>query len=1006
MINYPQKAIDLLQASLFTRRGLLILAGIGAFLYAVIVLLYVQSIPDIGLRSAFSPKIRGLPRAVDGVLPGNRVLQEGDEVVKVGDIAIETWADLLNAPFHLRHRLDETNQLPSWAKKAQGDQAIAVRVQFKSPGDDTIAESWCVLGNLPWEDLIPSILWFLLEVTLFSVGALVLWKRPTDKAAAQFFLLCVVSLGAFMGGYHWSHIATQPVLLLIFMVCAVLFPVVSLHFYLLFPRRNRWLETRPRLTLAAIYAPPVAFLITLMVLYFRLRWLVQGRAAMGTDAESLGLIDAAFDLLRHVIYAYLCVAALWYLACVVSLLHSFRTVNNVAERNQVKWILYGAVLAILPVGYSLYLAIWDPDAFGAGRATWPMFGASACLTTAFAISITRYRLMELDKIISSGMGYFLISFLAGLAYYGVVLIGALVFSKFITSPKLSAVLTVSTTALVLMLVLDLARTRFKRALDRRFFRDKSQLDRMLQRLSKAVQQLVDPGALANKLLQIATEQLSVPRGAVYLRQGEPPIYRLASWVGPAPELGELAPGFPLIEAVQEGIFVGTRSRESGGLTPAQRQLQFLGGEIAHPLVHEGRLLALLILGHKETTYRTEDVDLLAAFAQITVLALESAEGHRTIEQLNRELQTKLEKISEQQRRILTLETRLRRQSVPSEEPVAPQASLHAVASGGIVGSGPVVQQLLHLVRKVAAADTVVLIRGESGTGKELLAKAVHETSGRADKAFIKVHCAALSANLLESELFGHVKGAFTGAHKDKVGRFEAANGGTLFLDEIGDISLEVQTKLLRVLQEKTIERVGSSESMAVDVRILAATHQDLEGLIRRGRFREDLFYRLNVFPIRMPPLREHVEDIPELAMHFVRLSAHRNHKEVTHIDDEVLVAFKEYSWPGNIRQLENVIERAVVLSDGQALTMHEFAPENFPFVPLREELEPSLLVMQEAAFASKPEPGNWRNERDRIEREQMVRALAAASGNKAEAARALGIARSTLVSKLKKLGLS
>src|SRR5207302_11231990 len=206
-------------------------------------------------------------------------------------------------------------------------------------------------------------------------------------------------------------------------------------------------------------------------------------------------------------------------------------------------------------------------------------------------------------------------------------------------------------------------------------------------------------------------------------------------------------------------------------------------------------------------------------------------------------------------------------------------------SDGIIGSSQVVQQLLQLIKKASATQLAVLLRGESGTGKELLARALHESSPRAGKAFVKVHCAALSPGLLESELFGHVKGAFTGAHKDKIGRFESANGGTLFLDEIGDISLEVQTKLLRVLQERTIERVGSSESMEVDVRILAATHQNLEDLIRKGRFREDLFYRLNVFPMRMPPLRERVEDIAELAMHFMRSLGQRNRKEVTHIDD-------------------------------------------------------------------------------------------------------------------------
>jgi transcriptional regulator with GAF, ATPase, and Fis domain len=225
----------------------------------------------------------------------------------------------------------------------------------------------------------------------------------------------------------------------------------------------------------------------------------------------------------------------------------------------------------------------------------------------------------------------------------------------------------------------------------------------------------------------------------------------------------------------------------------------------------------------------------------------------------------------------------------------------------MVGSSPAVRQLLHLVRKVSASPSAVLLRGESGTGKELLARAIHEHSPRAGKAFVTVHCAALSTSLLESELFGHVKGAFTGAHRDKVGRFELANGGSLFLDEIGDISLEVQTKLLRVLQEMTFERVGSSEPVKVDVRLIAATHQRLEALIRQGRFREDLYYRLDVISIHVPPLRERREDIIELANYFLRQYAQRCGKEMTLIDDDALLVLKAYSWPGNVRQLENVI---------------------------------------------------------------------------------------------------
>ena len=262
---------------------------------------------------------------------------------------------------------------------------------------------------------------------------------------------------------------------------------------------------------------------------------------------------------------------------------------------------------------------------------------------------------------------------------------------------------------------------------------------------------------------------------------------------------------------------------------------------------------------------------------------------------------------------------------------------------------------------------------------------------------------ALSPGLLESELFGHVKGAFTGAHKDKVGRFELANGGTLFLDEIGDITLEIQTKLLRVLQEKTFERVGSSEALQVDVRIIAATHQNLEELIRQGRFREDLYYRLKVIDVWVPSLRERCEDIPELAEHFLHIYAQRCGKSVDHIDDDALAILKSYRWPGNIRELENILERAVVVAEGPTIMVGDLSPE-LSDAWVNGASEEGVL---NGAAKAHPAEGlrAERQEYDRREREQLVRALAAASGNKAEAARALGMARSTLISRLKKHGL-
>jgi transcriptional regulator with GAF, ATPase, and Fis domain len=1016
----------LLRQPVARRRLVLFLAALFVCANAVAVLGYVLVTPDIGVRCAFSRVVNDFsPTFLE---PNDQdPIQVGDTIVQLGDHPVENWPQLLRRLLELRNEPaepgdphEESGDHPRRTLLRYGDQRL-VLVQYERPeptGEVRRHKVWCRLGRPPLETLLPSILYFFLKIGLFTVGAIVFWQRPEDRSAAQFFVLCIVSLGAYIGGYHWSRIVTQPVLLVVFMVCAILLPAVSLHFYLVFPRPKGFLERHPRRTLAALYGLPLAFLVLLLSNYLRVRWLYRRGMAEGVPGDVGPLLD---EMLLE-IYVYFGVAAVWYLASVVCLVHSYRTAANGTEQNQVKWILFGALAALVPIGYSLYLAFLEQTRFGGGAATWPMFAASVCVTAAFTVSITRYRLMQLDQLISSGMVYFVISSLAGAVYYGVVFAGVLlVGSRGMAGPSLGEALGASTTALVLMLVLDLIRGRLQAALARHFRREKHQLDRTLRRLSQAIEQLVDPPTLARHLLQTSAELLGAGGGAVYLRQGEPPLYRLAGALGAAPPLNELSSGCPLVEAVRAN---GTLLPKAHGpaADPAQRQMQFLGGAVAHALAHEGQLLGLLVLGRKEgSAYVAEDLNLLAAFAQLTVLALVSAEGHRTIEALNRDLRAKVEKIAEQQRRILALQSQLnsgvredRRARSAGDGPSSPaHPAPDAELPEGMVGSGPQVRQLMHLVRKVAASQSAVLLRGESGTGKELLARALHENSPRAGKAFVKVNCAALSPGLLESELFGHVKGAFTSAIRDKVGRFEAADGGTLFLDEIGDVSLEVQTKLLRVLQEMTFERVGSSESVRVDVRVVAATHQDLEGLIAQGRFREDLFYRLNVFPIRVPPLRERAEDVPELAEHFLRLYAQRAGKGVPQLDDDALALLKAYPWPGNVRQLENVLERAVVIAEGPVITVEELPPDLLAAVaphgfaaPDPDGGDEANGYHPDAAFPFLSLTENVRAERERREREQFVRALAAAGGNKAEAARALNLARSTFVSRLKRLGLS
>jgi formate hydrogenlyase transcriptional activator len=303
----------------------------------------------------------------------------------------------------------------------------------------------------------------------------------------------------------------------------------------------------------------------------------------------------------------------------------------------------------------------------------------------------------------------------------------------------------------------------------------------------------------------------------------------------------------------------------------------------------------------------------------------------------------------------------------------------------IIGSSPALESVLAQVERVAATDSTVLILGETGTGKELIAKAVHNLSARCGKPFVKLNCAAIPFDLLESELFGHERGAFTGAIAQKMGRFELADQGTLFLDEIGDIPLALQPKLLRVLQEQEFERLGSGRTHRVNVRLVAATHRDLPEMVNRDQFRSDLYYRLNVFPIQLPPLRDRREDIAPLVLHYVEIFARRMGKRIDQVPAETLSAFEAYPWPGNVRELQNLIERAMILSD--------------------DGLFHNPLPKQLAAHVASPEPRTLRDS----ERALILRTLEAAAwviGGATGAASKLGLKRTTLIAKMKKLGIA
>ena len=316
----------------------------------------------------------------------------------------------------------------------------------------------------------------------------------------------------------------------------------------------------------------------------------------------------------------------------------------------------------------------------------------------------------------------------------------------------------------------------------------------------------------------------------------------------------------------------------------------------------------------------------------------------------------------------------------------PKEELATHKFGDIVGTSAALRNVLNQVEVVAPTESTVLLLGETGTGKELIARAILNVSSRSNRPFVKLNCAAIPSGLLESELFGHEKGAFTGAVSQKIGRFELANGGTLFLDEVGDIPLELQPKLLRVLQEQEFERLGSTRTLRVDVRLIAATNRDLAQMAAEKHFREDLYFRLNVFPIRIPPLRERQGDIPLLVQHYVDKYARRMNKEIESIPEETMAALCSYSWPGNIRELQNLIERSVILTPGSVLQIQ-------------------LNDLQQ----SNPIPSTMAGTLEDVERQRILQALQEAGaviGGRHGAAARLGLKRTTLLSKMQRLGIT
>jgi len=881
-----------------------------------------------------------------------------------------------------------------------GDQILRVGSrEILSPFDafvlsDLLPDSTCTLlykrgvstltGQfIPATPVFPySTLFGVFVSTLFlGLGLMVYLKKPWDPASRIFYLLttCVSAGSISIINLSVFHNPVAPYI----SVLPLLTPPLLLHLRLIFPERRGIIARHPRLLLL-VYLPFLpwtsygAFLLFKMIMVHHQR-----------------LSDPAIALQVVLLVKLYLGLLLTYIVLAVALLaRTLLTTQSPEVKKQIKWIFWGEVISLLLLipGFPHFFQEIQVYLTGARNVPFPLVLAILVFLVAEALAIFKYRLMDIDIVIHRSLAYFLVSGTIVLLYF-------LLFGTFgwifglLAGRNTPAAFAIS--ALVIGVLFRPMLIRIEQGIERLFYRERYALHKAVGEVSQALITVMNPTEVFEKVYQTAENTLHIRSGSLWLRQREGGALKPVSSL---PE-GENSPLLP-----PEGVdaltlhFMETRK----GLTRYQVRTEARFGndrdkylepfqgtkmEILLPLIYEHNLLGMVGFGEKRSgdLYTSEDVALLTTLAHQIAMAMQNARAYHRSEQLNLELGDRVREIERQREEILALQQRLLNENIYLREEMKQQFDFTE-----IIGSTKPMKDVLAMVEKIAPALSTVFVRGESGTGKELIARAIHFNSPRRDAPFVKVNCAAIPANLLESELFGHEKGAFTGAVKSKKGKFELADSGTMFLDEIGDLGPDLQVKFLRVLQEKEFERVGGNRTFKVDVRIIAATNRDMEKAISTGAFREDLFYRLHVISIPLPPLRDRKEDIRELTIHFLNKFSREMGKSIRNIDPRAMDALKAYHWPGNIRELANVLERAVVLGEGEIISVHDLPQDLVPS-------EPALIPRTEAAL---------RQEMGKIEKQRIIDAMEMAKGNKSEAARMLGLKWGTFYSKIKKYNLS
>ena len=863
-----------------------------------------------------------------------------------------------------------------------------VRVRYTRDGERR-NDAYVRVQGVPVGRLAVPLVWLALQIGLTVVGGAASWLRPFDRAARLFYLMSATTVVAVSGASLWWALAHSTEAFVPLAVAAALLPSVTLHFFLAYPRTLPVLRDHGALVRAGLYLPAALVAAAGAGGVIAAAWL----AGETTPAAVLAK-ERVLELLAWTADGVLALAAAGFVLTLAALWAHWRRATLRVERGQLRLILAAAAGSVPAVLWLLSLAAFDRAGFLHTRGYLPLLWVSLLFAAAYTAGMARYRLLRVDEVLHGGTRYLLarggLAAAAGLA----VAAGARV-DRVLDVPlsptgsalvRALAALAAATAAVALF---DLLRGR----LDRTFYREKYRLDRVLRSFGGG------EGATrraAADVVAACRDVLGCDRAAVYLPDGESGELTRAAVVGggfpdrlcasdlPGGPDGPGGPGAPVGPAA-------IRSPEVRRATDAETAVPLPADDPADGAARGPA--GWILLGCKEdrTALSAEDLTFLEALSRTAGAALREGRVREERDRLRDEVRGRDERREHLERRVTALEAELAG-TLGGQSPAAPAGGFDR---GGLLGHGPALTRALETAAKAARSDVSVLLRGESGTGKEVLARAIHANGPRAGGPLVAVHCAALSPALLESELFGHVKGAFTGADRDRAGRFEQADGGTLFLDELGDVPAETQVKLLRALQERTFERVGGNRPVTVDVRVIAATHRDLEARIAAGEFREDLFYRLNVLPIELPPLRDRPEDLAELAYAFLHEAARRQDRAVTRIDADALAVLMRHRWPGNVRELRNVMERAVVLAESDTVTLADLPAELAPLrdpgvrVPTREPRSPAPpLPAGPPRFTAppppqpvEPEPDEANEERERgtgrraggVRREQVPR---------------------------------